>query len=309
MASMTVDLPDPVAPDEGHQLDVAEVDDGRLLERAEALELEAERSHGAQRLVQQLGEQGVDPLVGDALRSQELGEQLLRAAAAMVAAVRRHGRVGHVDAHVDDPRPEQPAHVVGQAGVALAADDHPQPWVVGDIEGRELVDRARAACAGAGPPSSRAARTSAGTPGAAVDDVDLLGRARPRRSRAAAASRSSAGRRRPGSAGRGGGGRARRSRSSAGTTRAVTAYSSTRWAGRSPPPCSAPRTNVWATRTFTASSRERSAQRLDQQTQAIAVALGVLERLGVHQIGGADDAALGDERQHREPHGRAISGP
>ena len=96
-----------------------------------------------ERLVEELGEQGLDPLVGDALRPQELAEQLLWAAPVVVAPDRLAGRwSGHVDAHVDDPRPEQPADVVGQPGLALAADDDPQPRVVGDVERGELVERA-----------------------------------------------------------------------------------------------------------------------------------------------------------------------
>ncbi len=52
---------------------------------------------------------------------------------------------------------------------------------------------------------------------------------------------------------------------------------------------------------------ERPAERLDQQPKAVAVALGVLERLGIHEICGTHDAALGDERQHGDAHRRAVS--
>ena len=53
---------------------------------------------------------------------------------------------------------------------------------------------------------------------------------------------------------------------------------------------------------------EAGAERLDEQAQPIAVALGVLERLGVHQVGGPHDAPLGHERQHGHPHRRAVAG-
>ena len=53
---------------------------------------------------------------------------------------------------------------------------------------------------------------------------------------------------------------------------------------------------------------EPGAEGLDQEPQPVAVALGVLERLGVHQVGGPHDAPLGDERQHGDPHGGAVAG-
>ena len=85
--------------DQRHELDVGEVDGARITKRAEALQLQPHRPHGARRLgVEQLGEQlASEPGVVDALRRQVLGEQLLRAAAVVVG--RRVGRRARASGH------------------------------------------------------------------------------------------------------------------------------------------------------------------------------------------------------------------
>ena len=151
--------------DERDELDVGEVDRRRVAERAEALQLQPQRPHRRRRLVEQLVEQrrtrsSSTPSCARYSSNRSWG---LRAAWSRRAGASLGS--GDVDAHLDDARAEQLAHVVGQPGPAVAAHDHPQPRVALDGQRGELVDRAAHACAAAGRPSSRTARTSAGTPG------------------------------------------------------------------------------------------------------------------------------------------------
>ncbi len=229
MASMIVDLPDPVGPTSATRSMLGEVDLGRLAERAEALSLEPQRSRrslprrrSSVQLVRRAARRTARRPAGRRRRARRGTRRTAPGVSGLVPATGGAARAAVARTRCGRRPPGRRAASrtsLGEAGACRLVDDHPQPARRRRARPRAAARRACRRTVRSGRPAvSGTAVTSAGAPGSAVDDVDLLGVVAlaevELQRRPAVVDRRR--RRRP--AGRGGGGRARRRRSSPGTT-------------------------------------------------------------------------------------------